>query len=641
MKRLTKKEKKKLLFTISALRNEDKLLQKHIADFYSKKDENTLQLLIKALRDNDLTFRFDSIKALGLLRNQAKEAVPALIKIVQKDTKNSKLAIWALGEIGDKSAVPILLKMKDEHSLEVAEALVKIGNHLNVAKLILSKVLNDNIGKTRCRAARALGTIGEEVVPILANACKRGDDRINICIFDIFKEMGGKAIEAVPILIEKLKGKDYSHNAIYPLIEIAKESDEVIPLLIDSIKNNIEYYSFSNKIFDTLSRIGKKAVPALINLLYYEDDVKEGFRAKVASTLVQIGEKEAIPDLLDSYIMKQNNKSFSTISIEIAEFVCKSDNLKIVLTALAHLITKGYYKIAFWALEKIVEMDDYADETVPILLNQFESITDNNIYKEAIYTLGKLEEKAAAAIPFLLSIFKMSNSPLDEAIVWSLGQMGKDAYKAVNAIAIARNNGNYAANGALTSIAYSLGFKNSNELFIEMTYNAILELLPKFQAEIPVSLIRIAELVPYLHKQDIESILQNILFSYPELGIYMPLEQVFIRKKDTEELFEELIANPSKITKHFTCFFCGDQLNHNEKQYCVKCNKEILFCSICKLPINYGLKVGKCPKCHNEAHLSHLQEWLKVKGTCPVCLQPLPIEGIVPLEELDLKKKKN
>ncbi|MHA1377770.1 MAG: zinc finger domain-containing protein [Candidatus Helarchaeota archaeon] len=48
-------------------------------------------------------------------------------------------------------------------------------------------------------------------------------------------------------------------------------------------------------------------------------------------------------------------------------------------------------------------------------------------------------------------------------------------------------------------------------------------------------------------------------------------------------------------------------------------------CMVCGLPIKEEQEHEKvyCPHCLNAAHKNHLLEWIKLKGTCPLCLKKL------------------
>ncbi len=72
--------------------------------------------------------------------------------------------------------------------------------------------------------------------------------------------------------------------------------------------------------------------------------------------------------------------------------------------------------------------------------------------------------------------------------------------------------------------------------------------------------------------------------------------------------------------KKIQCAYCGKLLKMTEDvQYCRYCGQIIPYCRICGSPIVYGDKILQCPHCKAYAHKTHLIEWIKVKGYCPVC----------------------
>ena len=54
-------------------------------------------------------------------------------------------------------------------------------------------------------------------------------------------------------------------------------------------------------------------------------------------------------------------------------------------------------------------------------------------------------------------------------------------------------------------------------------------------------------------------------------------------------------------------------------------------CIVCGLPIKYEQKDEKlyCPHCRNPAHRTHLLEWIKLKGICPLCRKKLNISDLI------------
>ncbi|NVM03452.1 MAG: hypothetical protein HWN67_14080 [Candidatus Helarchaeota archaeon] len=74
--------------------------------------------------------------------------------------------------------------------------------------------------------------------------------------------------------------------------------------------------------------------------------------------------------------------------------------------------------------------------------------------------------------------------------------------------------------------------------------------------------------------------------------------------------------------KEAICFNC-QTVNKNNSTFCVNCGLTLTGCSICLLKIGSTEEVLRCPYCNSLAHKSHLLEWLKIKGVCPVCKYPL------------------
>ncbi|MHA1301796.1 MAG: hypothetical protein ACTSO9_20440 [Candidatus Helarchaeota archaeon] len=48
-------------------------------------------------------------------------------------------------------------------------------------------------------------------------------------------------------------------------------------------------------------------------------------------------------------------------------------------------------------------------------------------------------------------------------------------------------------------------------------------------------------------------------------------------------------------------------------------------CIVCALPINEDDESPKvyCPHCRNPAHKNHILDWIKLRGTCPICRKNL------------------
>lgn len=81
-------------------------------------DTSAIPYLIKALKDKDEWVRKSAIKALGILK--AKEAIPALIELVNDSSQTVRKSLArTLGQIGDKDIEPYLVKLYNDESIVV------------------------------------------------------------------------------------------------------------------------------------------------------------------------------------------------------------------------------------------------------------------------------------------------------------------------------------------------------------------------------------------------------------------------------------------------------------------------------------------------------------------------------------------
>jgi endogenous inhibitor of DNA gyrase (YacG/DUF329 family) len=48
-------------------------------------------------------------------------------------------------------------------------------------------------------------------------------------------------------------------------------------------------------------------------------------------------------------------------------------------------------------------------------------------------------------------------------------------------------------------------------------------------------------------------------------------------------------------------------------------------CAVCGKSIEIFDEVGVCPQCDSQSHLAHLQEWVRMKNSCPTCKTELVV----------------
>ena len=92
-------------------------------------DSSSIDALVSALKEKDNEIRIAAVEALGKIKDP--KAVKPLINVLNnKDIKITSL--WAIGNIGDKSAIPYLTKLFDDQDEYVrynaSQSLKKIGS---------------------------------------------------------------------------------------------------------------------------------------------------------------------------------------------------------------------------------------------------------------------------------------------------------------------------------------------------------------------------------------------------------------------------------------------------------------------------------------------------------------------------------
>jgi HEAT repeat protein len=139
--------------------------------------KQSVNSLIKKLKDKDSYVRYWAARALGRIGEKAAPAVPALIEALKDE--NRDVRYWAadtLGDIGKKAApaVPALVEaLKDENrhvAVEAAFALGKIGEKAASAVPALIEMLKDPLF-----SCTTLVQIGDKAVPALREAFEKND----------------------------------------------------------------------------------------------------------------------------------------------------------------------------------------------------------------------------------------------------------------------------------------------------------------------------------------------------------------------------------------------------------------------------------------------------------------------------------
>ena len=250
---------------------------------------NTLQPLIAALVDKNLTVRLSASEALGKIGD--KTAVDALIlALSDEDSGVRSNAAEALGEIGDKTTVDaLILSLRDEDSTvrwSAAYALGEIGDKAAVDTLILA--LSDEKFLVQLFAADALGKIGgKTVVDVLILSLRDENSTVRSSAAFALGKIGGKAV--VDALILSLRDKDSTvlSRAAGALGKIGdKTAVDALTLALRDKESSVR-----SSAANALGKIGDKTVVDALILALRDKD--SDVRSNAANTLGEIGDKTA------------------------------------------------------------------------------------------------------------------------------------------------------------------------------------------------------------------------------------------------------------------------------------------------------------------------------------------------------------
>ncbi len=181
---------------------------------------NTVDALIKSLSERDPFVRAIGCEVLGKMRE--KKALKQIMMLLKDPSKyvREKAAI-ALGQIGDKRAVPILVEvLEKDDAEEVRVTIAGVLGHLRdrEAVPVLIKTLEDPSPTARMKSAISLGLIGDvNAITPLYKVLKDPHELVRKYACEALGNIGRAAI---PALLMALKDENVRSHAAQVLIKI-------------------------------------------------------------------------------------------------------------------------------------------------------------------------------------------------------------------------------------------------------------------------------------------------------------------------------------------------------------------------------------------------------------------------------------
>ena len=289
--------------------------------------EQQVERLIRELQDSDSDIRSIAAVTLGEIGPEAKDAIPALIQLLQdQDAEgfaraNAALALGQIGERAEDAMSVLIQALRDQDKYvrrDAAGALEEIGSPraIKAAKdryrmvvtlgwigsedeiPALIQALQNEDKDVRVNAVVTLGQIeSEDVVSVLMEALQDQDEWVRVNAAWTLGQRGERAVDAVPILIRALRDQDewVRYHAAMALGEIGESAADAVPALVHTLQDQDEWVRASAAM--ALGEIGEgasNAVPALMHALRDQD---KHVRRYAVGALGKIG-KGTVPALI-------------------------------------------------------------------------------------------------------------------------------------------------------------------------------------------------------------------------------------------------------------------------------------------------------------------------------------------------------
>jgi len=181
---------------------------------------NTVDALIKSLSEKDPFVRAIGCEVLGKMRE--KKALRQIMMLLKDPSKYVReKAVIALGQIGDKKAVPVLVEaLEKDEAEEVRVTIAGVLGHLRdkIAVPALIKTLEDPSPTARMKSAISLGLIGDpQAIPSLYKVLKDPHELVRKYACEALGNIGRSAI---PALLMALKDEQVRAHAAQVLTKI-------------------------------------------------------------------------------------------------------------------------------------------------------------------------------------------------------------------------------------------------------------------------------------------------------------------------------------------------------------------------------------------------------------------------------------
>lgn len=390
----------------------------------NKGEPNKILYLIEQLESRDPIVRKNAVLQLGIIGPKAREAGPALLKLLDDEYSDVRIAaikaIWQIRIIGNDVFMALKQRLDDENPDVRARVVALMAwIEFDTADVIpvLTHMLQDDSDTVRLNAVSALGIIGHN--------SKKANDAIYAMLFD--EDPIVRAAAAVALSGIGNNPEDW----IYTIINFFQEEEndiarakyagalgllgskggEAIPYLIDALNDEDEEWVYSSIIW-ALGNIGPGdgATEALIEAL---EDGSLLIRAQAAEAL---GNHALEPGVVFALIKALDDEDYS-VSIEAA-------------FALGRIGPSA--ESAVVKLNKLAKynLSDYTSKPNDVDYNYNNNYKhrdyDKDLMAAALFALAKINLEPEPYVTSLIKMIKGADPQLRVILAQTFGEIGSE-----------------------------------------------------------------------------------------------------------------------------------------------------------------------------------------------------------------------
>ena len=290
----------------------------------------------------------------------------------------------------------------------------------------------------RRRAARALGELGSQAEPAVAELIETLSDDGKLVAFEACQALAKIGPPAIPALTKALAHNEVAVRswAARGLEEIGPEARAAIPALIDSLRDHTISVDYAAS---ALASVGMASVGPLLEVLRDPQESTTA-RARAAHSLGLIGPRasvavplliEALEDRRERTPFRGENVYYPVCNGAIVALGAIGPDAKAAVPVLAKLLSDGNAWVRSDAIEALAGIGPDAASAVPRLITALGDKEDEETPVKAAKTLGEIGPAARESLPVLIQLLCRldgdSNSARRDIVTSALVGIGPDA----------------------------------------------------------------------------------------------------------------------------------------------------------------------------------------------------------------------